>query len=79
MSLLEVVLGSIALISGLSGLIAWPTFCFLSMRPIEAKVRAEGRDRTGWDVNGNYAACCVSGGGRVEIRAQRLIGEVALP
>jgi hypothetical protein len=49
MPLLDAVLGWITLVSGLSGFVAWPIFCFLSMRPIEAKVRAEGRDRTGWD------------------------------
>jgi hypothetical protein len=49
MPLLDAVLGWITLASGLSGFVAWPIFCFLSMRPIEAKVRAEDRDRTSWD------------------------------
>jgi hypothetical protein len=43
------ILTFVTVASALSSLVAWPVFCFLSMRPIEARVRAEGRDRTGWD------------------------------
>jgi hypothetical protein len=49
MSLLDDILMAITAVSALSTLIAWPVFCFLSMRRIEARVREEGRDRTGWD------------------------------
>lgn len=34
---------------------AWITFRLSSMRRIEAKVRSEGRDRTGWDGMGARA------------------------
>jgi hypothetical protein len=59
------VLMVVAGVSWVSSLAAWPTFFFLSVRRIEAKVRADGRDRTGWDGIGSrvplYAlVLCVS-------------------
>jgi hypothetical protein len=49
MSQLDDILMVITAVSALSTVVAWPVFCFLSMRRIEARVREEGRDRTGWD------------------------------